>query len=138
MGFLTEVGMSETKYFVDKKGRFLGAFSGVTPPDAVIEVSPPNHSKDTWSFVEKRWIPYEPPVEQKRRTAYDTELGGVEDQLDALFKGLTVLLPAIQRAGILTPEEVSSLTPDAEKPADTPAGWLGKIAAIKQRIKKEG
>ncbi|MBX9937663.1 MAG: hypothetical protein K2Y32_00335 [Candidatus Obscuribacterales bacterium] len=128
----------ETKYFVDKKGRFLGAFAGVTPPEAVIEVQPPNHCKDTWSFIEKRWIPFEPPVEQKRRTAYEAELGSLEDQLDALFKGLSVLLPAIQRADILTPEELSALTPDAEKPADTPAGWLGKIAGIKQRIKKEG
>lgn len=130
--------MSETKYYVDKKGTYLGGFAGGTvPKNAAQEVMPPKHGKDTWSFVEKRWIPYEPPAQDKRRVAFEQELGPVGDQLDALYKGLAVVIPALVRSNVLTQEEASKLLPDPEKPADEPGGWLAKISEIKARYPKE-
>ena len=60
----------------------------------------------------------------------------IEDQLDALYKGLDIVIPALIEGRKLTAEEAALLTPDKTKPVDTPAGWRGKVKDIKERNPK--
>lgn len=130
--------MPDTKYFVDSSGKYLGAFEGAEPDIKAFEVPPPNHGKDTWDFTLGRWVPYSPPAEEKRQQAYESELGSAGDQFDAIYKGLSVLIPALVKSGAIPPEVAAALLPDANAPVDTPPGWLGKVAEIKTRFPKEG
>lgn len=45
----------ETKYYVDKDGKYLGGFAG-SKPDGGIEVSPPEDVNQTYDFDDKTWI----------------------------------------------------------------------------------
>jgi hypothetical protein len=130
-----------TRYFVDARGSYLGGYAGGDEKpfgDASEIAEPPKDYRDVWSFALGRWIPYDPPVTEKRKQAYEAELGGVGDQFDAIYKGLLVLVPALVKSGAIPPEVAAALLPDASAPVDTPPGWLGKLAEIKARYPKEG
>lgn len=88
----------------------------------------------TWNGTS--WDAIPETYKQTRQTEYREELGPPPDQLDALYKGLSLLIPDLAKAGILSAETVTALTPDKTAPADTPAGWLGKVADIKARNPK--
>lgn len=133
--------MSEQKFLVSADGVYLGSYcgDGELPFVGAVEVpSAPAHYKDTWSFATQRWKPYDPPAGEKRKKAYESELGGIGDQFDAIYKGLSVLIPALVKSGAIPPEVAAALLPDASAPVDTPPGWLGKLAEIKARYPKEG
>lgn len=127
----------KTKYCVDSKGVFLGAFAGVGESVGIEVPVPPVHALDKWSFSEKKWIPYEPTAEEKRKVAYTNELGNPGDQFDAIFKAVSILVPELVKRGAISPEIAAALLPDPNAPVDTPPGWLGKLSEIKARYPKE-
>lgn len=132
--------MPDTRYFVDSSGRYIGGFSnGAELPAGSFEVpQPPDHGFDSWSFVNKRWVPWERPAEVKRLDAYQSELGSAGDQFDAIFKAVSILIPELVKRGAISPEVAAALLPDPNAPVDTPPGWLGKVSEIKARFPKEG
>lgn len=114
----------------------------------VVEFNPMDGDENPLNYKlnEKLELVYDPPVpppvpeptkEELKNGAYNAELGGFGNQMDAVYKGLSILVPVFIRAGLLTPEQVAVFTPNKEAPPDTPAGWLGKIADIKERLKEE-
>lgn len=127
------------KYYADAQGNQLPAVGpNTSPPQGAIEIpSVPTTGLDKADLINKVWIPYDPPVEEKRKAAYDAELGSVGDQFDAIYKGMIIVVPAMAKAGFLTPEEIEALTPNKDAPKGTPALWLGKIKDIKERIPKK-
>lgn len=127
----------KTKYCVDSKGVFLGAFAGVGESVGIEVPVPPVHALDKWSFSEKKWIPYEPPAEEKRKVAYTNELGNPGDQFDAIFKAVQILIPALVKSGAISPEIAAQFAPNPDAPIDTPPGWIGKVSEIKNRFPKE-
>lgn len=131
--------MSDTRYFVDNSGRYVGAFGdGAEPPAGSFEVpQPPDHGFDSWSFVNKRWVPWERPAEKKRLEAYEKELGSIGDQFDAIYKAVQILIPALVKSGAISPEIAAQFTPNPDAPIDTPPGWIGKVSEIKNRFPKE-
>lgn len=49
--------MSDTKYYVDDQGNYIGGFSGSPPPQGSIEVStPPDNALQKWDGT--KWLPY--------------------------------------------------------------------------------
>ena len=122
-------------------GKLAGVYDDKTPleklPQNTIAVpSQPDNGLDTYDFKAQLWIPYEAPYDVKRKKEYTTELGTPEDQFDAIYKGLEIIIPALVEGRALTAEEASLLVPDKTKPADTPAGWRGKVKEIKERNPK--
>lgn len=126
-----------TKYFVDPKtGVYLGGFNGALPPDGAQEVDgPPMDGRDVYDFSASDWIPYEPSYTEKRLVEYQQISLG--DQLDAIYKGLDIVIPALIEGRKLTAEEAALLEPDKTQPVDTPAGWRGKVKDIKERNPKD-
>ena len=132
--------MSEQRFFVSQAGDYIGSYCGdaEVPFDGAIEVKKaPKHALDKWSFSQKKWIPYEPPAEEKRKVAYTNELGNPGDQFDAIFKAVSILVPELVKRGAISPEIAAALLPDPNAPVDTPPGWLGKLSEIKARYPKE-
>lgn len=129
------------KHFVDpNSGEYLGAFIDGAVPDiegAIEAKTAPSHGLDTYNIKSKSWIPYKETVSEKRFREYSASLGGANDQLDALYKGLEIIIPALIEGRALTAAEAALLTPDKTQPADTPAGWRGKVKDIKERFPKE-
>lgn len=128
---------SKTKYCVDSKGVFLGAFAGEGALVGIEVPVPPHHALDKWSFSQKKWLPWEPPTEEKRKVAYTNELGNPGDQFDAIYKAVSILVPELVKRGAISPEIAAALLPDPTAPVDTPPGWLGKLSEIKARYPKE-
>lgn len=129
------------RYFADKNGNQLPAIAegDLVPYKDAIEIpSVPTTGLDKADLEKKVWIPYDPPATEKRKEAYDAELGTPEDQLDTLLKALIVVVPALVEGRKLTPEEAKFLIPDPLAEKNTPAGWAGRWLAIKQRFPKEG
>lgn len=126
------------KPYVNKvTGALYGFYSDDNPEiprDAIQANGQPSNSKDLYDLQKKQWVPYEPSYVEKRLVEYQQiELG---DQLDAIAKGLDIVIPALIEGRKLTAEEAALLTPDKTKPADTPAGWRGKVKEIKERNPK--
>lgn len=63
----------------------------------------------------------------------------MKDQNDAILKGVNSLINLLIDKRIATVQELDALNliPDKDKPIDTPAGLLGRIADIKVRFPKE-
>lgn len=59
------------------------------------------------------------------------------DLNDALFKGISALAQLLKDLGV-TDQQLgdAGLLPDKTQPVDTPAGWLGTVADIKERNPK--
>lgn len=132
--------MSEQRFFVSQAGDYIGSYCGdadVPFADAIEVKKAPKHALDKWSFSLKKWIPYEPPAEEKRKAAYTNELGNPGDQFDAIFKAVSILVPELVKRGAISPEIAAALLPDPNAPVDTPPGWLGKLSEIKARYPKE-
>lgn len=129
---------NDWRYFCDASGNQLPAIGPDTliPVGAIEIPSVPTTGLDKADLVNKVWIPYEPPLEEQKKAAYQNDLGGLPNQIDAVYKGLLILIPAFAKAGLLTPEEVEILTPNKDARPDTPAGWLGKVKDIKERFPK--
>lgn len=136
------------EYFVDADGNYLGGFgmektkingeyvlvrNKEVPPNSIRISEPPAHGLDKWNGT--GWDQYEIPTEEKRQKSYTDEIG-IGNEIDAVYKGLSILIPDLVKAGVLSAETVLALTPDKTAPADTPAGWLGKVADIKARNPK--
>ena len=117
----------------------LGGFSDDDiPPEGAVRVPDgPQHGLDTYDLVNKVWIPYEPPYYEKRKEAYDKELGDPGQQFDAILKALLVVVPALVDGRKLTPEEAKFLIPDPSAGEGTPAEWAGRWLAIKERFPKQ-
>lgn len=50
--------MTETKYYVDKSGVYIGGFEGCDPPKGAVEVpEAPDHAAQPWDFKTKKWGP---------------------------------------------------------------------------------
>lgn len=126
------------KPYIDQStGAFLGYWnngnSGI-PNNAVAVDGHPKDGRDSYDLVRRQWKDYEPGYVEKRLIEYQQiELG---DQLDAIAKGLDIVIPALIEGRKLTAEEAALLTPDKTKPVDTPAGWRGKVKEIKERNPK--
>jgi hypothetical protein len=127
------------RYFADKDGNQLPAVGKGTeiPKDAIEIPHAPTTGLDKADLENKVWIPYEPPYFEKRKEAYDKELGDPGQQLDTLLKALLVVVPALVEGRKLTEEEAKYLTPDPLAAEGTPAGWAGRWLAIKERFPKE-
>lgn len=70
----------KTKYFVDSKGNYLGAFTGSEPKEATIEVpEAPDDARQKWNG--KSWGAPAVPYAERRRKA----LPSVGDQLDMQY-----------------------------------------------------
>lgn len=150
-----------TFYYVNSEGQFTHSFTKDTPEAGIAEefgvklkegddlatvlsaigvsrvdteVEPP--AGGPWRWGGATWVLIPPTYKQARQTEYREELGPPPDQLDALYKGLSLLIPDLAKAGVLSAETVAALTPDKTAPADTPAGWLGKVQDIKARNPK--
>lgn len=129
--------------YVDKTtGKFHGYYSDGNPSipsNAVaIETSRPEGAAD-YDLQNQRWNIYDPPVEEKRLKEYLTKLGTQGDQNDAIYKGIRAMTNLLIDKGLLTQQDLqdAGLIPDKTEPADTPAGWLGKVEDIKKRYPKE-
>lgn len=126
------------KPYVDKvTGELYGFFSegnSSIPKTAIEAEGVPKDGRDSYDLVRRQWKDYEPGYVEKRLIEYQQiELG---DQLDAIAKGLDIVIPALIEGRKLTAEEAALLTPDKTKPVDTPAGWRGKVKEIKERNPK--
>lgn len=107
------------------------------PEDTVEIPHVPTTGLDLADLVNKVWIPYEPPYYEKRKEAYDKELGDPGQQFDAILKALLVVVPALVDGRKLTPEEAKFLIPDPSAGEGTPAEWAGRWLAIKERFPKQ-
>lgn len=147
-----------TDYYVDSNGVFMASFTKDTPDDGVAEILglPRNVPLATalaqagisiatdqepppggpWKWVNGAWEEIPKTYTQKRREEYQAELGALPDQIDAIYKGLMILLPDLIASKTLSPETIAALTPDKDADANTPAGWLGKVQDIKARNPK--
>lgn len=79
--------------------------------------------------------PRQPGYKELREQEYRAL--GLGNQLDAVYKGMDVIIPALVEGRALTPQEAALLLPDKTQPVDTPAGWLGKVKDIKERFPKK-
>lgn len=135
-------------YYINADGIFVLSVTKDTPPEGVAEelaglgpctvapteVEPP--AGGPWKWVNGAWEEIPKTYTQKRREEYQAELGALPDQIDAIYKGLMILLPDLIASKTLSPETIAALTPDKDADANTPAGWLGKVQDIKARNPK--
>lgn len=126
-----------SRHFVDNTGRYVGCFgAGVEPEGDFTPVAgPPSHARDIWDFEQRSWIVVAPSFDEVRRAEYRDRIK-IVDTIDAIYKGLSLLVPDLIKAGILSPETAAALTPDKHARPDEPAGWLGKVQDIKARNPK--
>lgn len=134
---------TKEKFFALPDGTFLGSFAGGAVPDAkdAIEITPlslPENGRDIFNFTTGEFIKYEPSSVEKRKKEYLEKLGDQGDQNDAIYKVVTALLQVLVDKRVVTTGELQDLDllPDKNAPLDTPAGWLGRIQDIKQRLPK--
>lgn len=112
--------MSETKFYRDSDGRYIGAFVGAPPPAGAIEVAtPPQDARQLWSAG--AWQPVPPPGYRDRRARdYALELGDDPgDIIKTLGDVLDDVIREIRARG-------ATVTPDF-------AALASKIDAIKAR-----
>lgn len=135
-------------YYINAQGIFVLSVTKDTPPEGVAEelaglgpctvapteVEPP--AGGPWRFVNGDWVEVPKTYKQARQEEYREKLGPVPDQIDVLYKGLSLLIPDLIKAGVVTVETARALTPDKDADANTPAGWLGKYGDIKARHPK--
>lgn len=134
------------KHFVDSNGVLVLSASGEVDTETLQVLYPtPIFQADTdepplaggpWRLVGRSWVPVEKSYWEKRQAEYLVAFPSVFDQLDALHKGLSMIIKDLVRSGVLTPDTIDALTPNSESSNDSPAGWLGKIADIKARNPK--
>lgn len=114
------------------------------PGDAVIvPIKEKTDPRDVQLSPEGKLIPLEktdlplpePTYVELRSAAYEHEMP-LGDQLDALYKGLTLVLPIVLGKEEPTPEVVEMLTPNPSAEKGTPAWWFSKIAEIKAKYPK--
>lgn len=132
--------ISKLRHYYDKNGRYLESVSDDSPASAIPPMATgftlirPESGRDAFDIASKTWMPYEPTAQEKRQKEFD-EIG-VGNEIDAIYKGVSLLLPDLQVAGVLSAETIAAFTPDKNAPVDTPGGWLGKVADIKARNPK--
>lgn len=81
------MGMTETKYYVDGDGVYLGGFSGSEPPAGAIEIpAPPDHGHQIWLFPGWSAIPMVVPHEVTRYQALAAlHLAGMLDAVEIMM-----------------------------------------------------
>lgn len=73
----------ESRFFVDKGGKFLGTYVGVTPSSYAAEVPfpPPESGLQIWDFVNEFWVWPEKTVDEKKAAIaarrYQAETAGI-------------------------------------------------------------